>query len=65
MQADGQLKWTVDGTEVGKVKVPANVTGGHLALISVDGDHSWTNLKVIFRPETIWLNELKSKGSKP
>ncbi len=64
LQADGQLKWTVDGTEIGKVKVPATAAGGHIAMISVDGNHSWTNFKVTFKPEPTWLADQR-KGAKP
>jgi len=59
--ANGELNWTVNGTKLGKVILPDKAIGGNIALIAVDGNHVWKELRLVVKPDPAWVQ--KQKGN--
>ncbi len=53
--------WTVGGEELKPVKLPKSAIGGNFALVSRDGDHSWTDFKIIFKTDPAWIAQQRAK----
>ncbi|HYF49176.1 MAG TPA: hypothetical protein VEJ63_07215, partial [Planctomycetota bacterium] len=58
---EGALKWTIDGSELGKVKVPERLSKFQLAFFGASGSHVWGGLKIVFKPDPEWAKEARAK----
>jgi len=61
------FKWTINGAELGSVKLPDAAMGGYLAFAAWEGEHAWGKLRIIFKPEPTWAQQQldKLKAGKP
>jgi hypothetical protein len=51
------VKWTVGGEELTPVKAPDNLAGGFLAFAALNGEHAWTKVRIVFKPEATWAKQ--------
>ncbi len=51
------FSWKVNDRPVGSANLPDRCKGGQVALISVDGQHSWRLFRMVFKPEPAWAKQ--------
>ena len=52
-----EFKWTVNGTVVGNVKSPETLSVFHPSFIGENGEHTWTKIRLVFKPEPAWAKQ--------
>ncbi|MCW8129869.1 MAG: serine/threonine protein kinase [Planctomycetota bacterium] len=57
-----ELKWTVNGEDIGTVKVPDSVAGGYLALAYTNGEHCWSRIRMIVKVDAAWAKQQLEKA---
>ena len=50
----GDKFWSIDGKQIGSVKVPGNINGGWIALYGAHGDFCVSQMTIIFKPDPQW-----------
>jgi serine/threonine protein kinase len=54
--------WTVGGEALEAVKQPATTVGGTFGFMGTNGNHFWSNFKIVFKPDPVWLAQQRAKA---